>query len=320
MPSKKKKPGPTFGRNVAPFAPLALSLVMGALMPGTARNNVSEATVATETEAATCSGDIMDFRECHSKFPTGCSPSAGYDPYLNLLKNQLTPPPVTPPAKILTEADYKNLDAGTPSGLSGKNHAQFKDDLAKLGEGKTFGVIGYLYYAKASGAESSNCELDSKGDPEATDVDFHIGIGFNADDAKSVLADPTAKGPMMKHLEQTSVIVEMTPQYRFSFDNNIWTLKNVKSAVGHQVKVVGQLMADSEHNVPKDNCALGVNQTCWRGSVWELHPVMRFQVCGKDNCTADSPDADWVELDKLTSPAETKTTAGTGHKPAKPKP
>jgi hypothetical protein len=333
MPSRKTKSSskPTFGRNGAPFAPLALALVVGALLPG-GPTKPTEANVATETEAASCTGDITDFQECHSTFPTGCSPSAGYDAYLNLLKNQLTPPPAaSQKIAFLAEKDYQKLDQGLPSGLTAKNHRQFKDAMDKLGEGQLFGVVGYLYYYKASGAESSNCELDKKGDPEATNVDFHIGIGFDPDNAKKVLADPSAKGTLMKTLETSSVIVEMTPHYRATFENKIWTLDSLKKAVGHQVKVVGQLMADSEHNDAKDNCALPNHlPSCWRASIWELHPVVQLQVCKKEPCKADSTDG-WAELDEplssapATTPSEAKTSTtkksgSTGKKPAKPTP
>jgi hypothetical protein len=37
--------------------------------------------------------------------------------------------------------------------------------------------------------------------------------------------------------------------------------------------------------------------SCWRMSVWELHPVISFQVCKTDGCTQNSTD--WVELDQF---------------------
>ena len=65
----------------------------------------------------------------------------------------------------------------------------------------------------------------------------------------------------------------MTPQYRDSFAPE-WTIEAVKAVLGKQVKVIGELMADNEHNVTKDNCGLaGHGASCWRASIWELHPV-----------------------------------------------
>lgn len=277
-------------RTVAPFAPVALALLAShALLPSGAGRAAPEIHPTDPSVAAKCE-DVADFRECHTEYPNGCSPSAGYDAYLNLLKNQDTPPP--PPSnavRFLTSLqDFQALEAATPADLSRSNHSQFKDQLAKLGEGQVYGVIGYLYYAKQSGKESSNCEL---ADPEA--VDYHIGIGFDPNLA------PKGKltGAELKNLEQNSVIVEMTPHYRFNYHPN-WDIQTVQSAAGKKVRVIGQLMIDSEHNNATQNCGFKAanRATCWRATSWELHPVMQFQVCGSGECTATS--GDWVELDK----------------------
>jgi hypothetical protein len=279
-------------RTVAPFAPLAIALLATrALIPGTH-------TVAPEVSSAAAGApvkcdEVADFKQCHSEYPTGCSGSGGYDGYLNLLKNSDVPPTPTPAVvRYLTSLqDYQALETATPSELSAKNHLQYKDQLGNLGEGQIFGVVGYLYYAKASGKESSNCEL---GDPDA--VDYHIGIGF---DPRLVPAG-SAQGSQEKKLEQNSVIVEMTPHYRFNYHPD-WNLDLVKGAIGKQVRVVGQLLIDSEHNLPGQNCGLpnANTNTCWRASTWELHPVMQFQVCPSGNCTPTS--GDWVDLDKPAS-------------------
>jgi hypothetical protein len=293
-------------RTVAPLAPLAIALVMGALLPS-GHKNISESEMPTETEAAVCTDDIVSFQDCHSRFPNGCSAKAGYDPYLNLLKNQLTPPaPTSKPEQVFTTLKaFENLDKNTPPDLTRSNHEQFKDDLAKLGEGKRFEVVGFLYYAQVTGAESSNCLLDSKGDHEGTNVDFHIGIGFDPDLAQKVTPNSKPKGPLLKQLQQNSIIVEMTPHYRFSFEEGIWTIDNLQNALGKQVRVVGQLLIDSEHNLPGQNCALATTskerQSCWRASTWELHPVVEFQVCKTDSCGANSAVSDWAELDNQGS-------------------
>jgi len=96
----------------------------------------------------------------------------------------------------------------------------------------------------------------------------------------------------------------MTPHYRFQYGNNIWTLENLAKAQGRQVRVIGQLIIDNEHNQPSENCATAQTaaekQSCWRLSVWELHPVEHFQVCAKstNDCTADDA-TNWLELDHL---------------------
>lgn len=295
MPASRKSPGGTAVRHVAPFAPLAIALLMNrAVLPGSARD-LADAANANEVTAVQCD-DVVDFQDCHSRFPTGCSKAGRYDAYLNLLKNQLIPPSDATGAVpfFLHLQDVQALDHKMPATLGRNNHADFKDQLNQLGETQLHGVIGYLYYAQKTGAESSNCQLDST-DGEGSNVDYHIGIGFDSGVAES-LRD--GKAVPTNAATQTSMIVEMTPHYRFAFENNVWTLANVKAAIGKQVRVVGQLIVDSEHNIPSQNCALATTtkqlSTCWRGSVWELHPVVTFQVCESDTCTENS--AGWSEL------------------------
>jgi hypothetical protein len=207
---------------------------------------------------------------------------------LNYLKNQ-SPALNSTPVKFFTSAaDYKDLDNRTPTTLVKTNHETLKDDLAKMGEGQEYGVFGYLYYAKQEGAESSNCELTA---PD--DTDYHIGIGFD----KSVAAAAGTGKPGTADkaaMKETAVVVEMTPQYRANFAPE-WTIDALKKVIGKQVKVVGQLMADNEHNNPKDNCGFpGHGDACWRASIWELHPVTSFKYCTLAECTQDGPG--WADL------------------------
>ncbi len=301
MPPHRSRTANVLSRGVAPFAPLALALLMShAVLPSSGGGGLVETATPTDVQAVKCD-EVLDFQDCHSRFPTGCSQAAGYDAYLNLLKNQLpSPAPPSEPVNFLNEQRFANLDSNMPSGLTRNNHSTFKDALAAQGEGQTFGVVGYLYYAIKTGAESSNCQLPST-DPEGSNVDYHIGIGFDPQLAAQLGGPTKPTKTLMKTLQQNSVIVEMTPHYRFLFENGAWTLDNLQKAIGKQVKVVGQLIVDSEHNIPSQNCALATTptqrQTCWRASVWELHPVERFQVCRLGSCSLNS--ADWLELDQL---------------------
>ena len=320
MANTQSQTGRTFARHVAPFAPLALALAMNAVPPRAARP-ANAAPVSGGAIVAEKCDEVVDFQDCHSRFPTGCSPAAGYDAYLNSLKNEIEPPaPLSTPVKFLAQQDYAGLDADIPSGLTRSNHADFQNQLNEMGEGQTFGVIGFLYYFQPTGAESSNCDLSGPSDdPEKSNVDYHIGIGFDPSVAQGLRTDEnpaatpaaskrspgkTTKGSAASALEQASVIVEMTPHYRFQFEHNIWTVENLQKALGHQVRVIGQLLIDNEHNVPSQNCATAKTsaqkRSCWRASVWELHPVEHFQVCTKatNDCTQDDP-TNWVELDQL---------------------
>jgi hypothetical protein len=248
------------------------------------------------TAAAKCEEVLENATECHSGYPTGCSPTGKYDGYLNYLKNQ-HPALNSTPVKFLTSpADYKDLDSRTPKELAKTNHLDLKDDLTKMGEGQEYGVIGYLYYAKQEGAESSNCELTA---PD--DTDYHIGIGFDKSMAAAAATGKPAAADKTT-IKETAVVVEMTPQYRANCAPE-WTIDALKKVIGKQVKVVGQLMADNEHNEPKDNCAFPDHgDACWRASIWELHPVTSFKYCNlATECTQDGPG--WVDLGGDTSPA-----------------
>lgn len=286
-----------FGRHVAPFAPLALALAMSQMPAShaTGGSDLAEVDIPDTVTAVQCEDNIADFQACHENYPTGCSKAGRYDAYLNLLKNG-TPSAPTGGITFFQQADFDNLNTNTPEELGqGNNHADFKEELSKLGEGSQSGLIGYLYYAQSTGAESSNCQLTG-----ADNVDFHIGIGFDSSLGSLVRSTPKPDASLKKQLQQKSVIVEITPHYRARFHDTDWTLANLKPAMGHKVRVVGQLLVDSEHNKPSDNCALdgttAQKNHCWRYSIWELHPVTVFEYCDKedDSCTQDS--GGWVPL------------------------
>jgi len=244
---------------------------------------------ASKVEAETCE-DVSNAQDCHDNYPTGCTTSENpnYDAYLNFLKNQ-TPAPDPRPVSVLTGEDFKTLEEKVPKTLTKRNHAKHAEQLADLGEGNIFAVVGYLYYAQQTGPESCNCKLSG---PKNTD--FHIGIGFDRDLAGRLRGDETVD---KSELEQASYIVEMTPHYRAEFHPK-WTVTRLKKVVGEQVKVVGQLMIDNEHAVPSQDCGRpnADHDKCWTASVWEIHPVTQFYVCKSESpCTADSNQ--WERID-----------------------
>ena len=239
-------------------------------------------------------------KACHANYPAGCSKGSNpsYDAYLNFLKNQLPEPELSAQVvRVLRAQEFEALEGKTPDALSARNHADHAEALADLGEGNIYAVIGYLYYAKVSpdvGAktgETSNCQLIGE-----KNSDYHIGVGFDPD-----LAEKLRQGVKVgrKLLQQTSVIVEMTPHYRARY-HPIWNIQHVVRVVGRQVKVIGQLMLDNEHVIPAQNCGhTRANQrTCWRKSAWEIHPVIEFHVCAAETpCSADS--SDWRPLAQI---------------------
>ena len=301
MPKKKKKKGPSLGPIAAGLAPAALALLLSqaVLEPGP-----GEAPEVAGYGVVQCDA-VESMEDCHSRYPTGCTNSSTpYDPYLNLLKNQLMP---TPAASVdfLGAEDFQRLDLSWPGGLEKKNHEQFAQQLKDLGEGETFGIEGFLYDFKKTEKETSNCQIeDEQGDTEGTNVDYHIWVGFDEALAEVIRSGKKLTPSQKRKTRTGGYIVEMTPHYRATFAEDVWTLSNLRKARGRRVRVVGQLLADNEHNIPSQNCAIaktaGQKKLCWRASAWELHPVTQLLVCAKaDQSCGDSP-ADWVDLDQVS--------------------
>lgn len=300
MPKSNSGSKHIMARRVAPFAPVAIAALMSTALLSP-KGGAPGAAVPPGGPVAVACEEVQDFQDCHSRYPAGCTQGSGkpnYDAYLNVLKNQLIAPASANPVKFLTsKADYQQLDKAIPAQLASKNHLAFKDALIQAGETQPTGLIGYLFYVKAEGAESSNCQL-AQDPPGFEDVDYHIGIGFD----QNLAAQLVAKKKVPAHsLSSNAVIVEMTPHFRADFENGKWTVPELTNVLGRKVKVVGQLMVDNEHNLSSQNCAMaksaGDLASCWRVSVWELHPVISFQVCKTDACTQNSTD--WVELDQF---------------------
>jgi hypothetical protein len=289
----------TVSRRVAPFAPLAIAmLAQTALLRTGPSATVSEEHPADE--AAVCGEEIPSYEECHSEYPNGCSAAARYDAYVNLLKNQLVRP-TKRPLRFFTGDELGALEQrlqSLPEELTKTNHIDLMDDLSRLGEGHVVGMVGFLYYVKKGGKESSNCQLT-----DADDIDLHIGIGFDPQVAAKLASKKKLTSDERSEIHQSSVIVEVTPHWRAQF-NPAWTLAAFTPVVGRQVRVVGQLLADSEHYVAKDDCGFAdAGSTCWRASIWELHPVTRFEVCNDgDSCTETSRN--WVDLEDFGTAAE----------------
>ncbi|MBL8178648.1 MAG: hypothetical protein JNK48_28500 [Bryobacterales bacterium] len=280
------------GVKLAPFVPLALGLLMqNAVLPdGRARidKTVSKAPIV-ECE------DVESFVDCHNDYPTGCTdkPGGRYDPFLNLMKNQLLPAPADPAALpyLNSSADFAKLDRKLPEGLGKKNHGDFQKELAAMGEGQIIASVGFLYYLQEGTAETSNCKLTGE-----ENADFHLGIGYDAGLAEKLRSRKALSAEEKRELKRTSVIVEMTPHVRFA-NGTSWNKETLRKAVGRKVRVAGQLMFDNEHNIASQNCAMtGADQSkCWRATAWEMHPVTLFQVCADESCTEKT--GDWKEVE-----------------------
>lgn len=222
---------------------------------------------------AVCS-QVQDSDDCHSRYPAGCDAKGDYDAALAFLKD-LTNFSASIDG-VLDQAAFLDKEKNLPKDLGKANHQTLLTQLAALGEGHIFQTVGYLYEIKQEKGESCNCELDT---PDA--IDYHMYIGYDPARAKQLATGPPAK----LSDEAQSVIVEMTPQVRERFHPE-WQFDTIKKFTGQQVRITGQLLADNEHYVHGQDCALGQTSTCFRATIWELHPVTAFEVCTSGDCTA----------------------------------
>jgi hypothetical protein len=300
---------PPAKKGTAARAMAAAPLVLAGLAQVGVIGHGGAAPSLTGTLAVKCGTGITDYQTCHDRYPTGCSAGGAYDGYLNSLKNELIEP-TTEPQLAFDVPALIQLEGKLPAELGPTNHEALKDAIGALGEGEVSSLKGYLYYAKNGGGESSNCGLQG-----AENIDFHIGIGPDA------AAASRAKKPGLTVEERhAAVIVEMTPHWRAENQPG-WTLAQLTKAVGRQVYVVGQLLADNEHHDAKDDCAYSVppKAGCWRPTVWELHPVTRFLVCDGD-CSGDPSatptPAGWTPLEKFNPPKD--GTAAAASQPPPP--
>lgn len=166
----------------------------------------------------------------------------------------------------------KKINFGNPRGehpLSSKAGATTKrKPLQDLGEGQLRSLEAFISIARQEGPESVNCGSQfPKGKQFDTFHDIHISL---VPDEISTHSD-----------ECNSVVAEMVPHHR----PESWTLENVlKVATAHaRVRATGQLFFDSSHTECVDGVRVGSDPS--RFSVWEIHPIYKFEVCDADDCS-----------------------------------
>jgi hypothetical protein len=287
-------------QSALPVGVLIAGLLIGA-PAGASPDRAHELAGQAASQTATQCTNVTTSAECHSGNPTGCSNAQHprYDAYLNFLKNQ-QPSRDLSSERQLAEGDFAQLEDAIPAGLSTRDHANFADTLAGLGEGNIQAVVGYLYFVEDTAVtshhrgETCNCQLRA-----SRSFDFHLGIGFDPALAQQIRQNPPTHDPRNPgEPEQTSIVAEMTPHTRAAK----WTVARLNRQRGKAVKVIGQLVLDNVHLSPSADCGfLGdPATTCWRASAWEIHPITQFFVCKSGvTCTASSPDSDWVRLEDL---------------------
>jgi hypothetical protein len=143
-----------------------------------------------------------------------------------------------------------------------------------LGEGRQVQLQGFILRARQEGAESVNC--GKKVPNQDAFHDIHI----------SIVPSPGAA-------ECSGVVVEMTPHHRPA----AWTPENVEAVASKHlpVRVTGQLMFDSSHSPCSEGAPVKGDPS--RASLWEVHPIYKFEVCPSGTCT----EGGWQTLEDFVS-------------------
>ena len=144
--------------------------------------------------------------------------------------------------------------------------------LKKLGEGSLVTLRAFVLIARQEGGESVNCGKNVPDQPLFHDI--HISLVSTADETD----------------ECSGVVAEMSPHHR----PDSWTHANVEKVAREKlpVRVTGQLYFDSSHFPCSGGQGAGQGNPK-RVSLWEVHPIYKFEVC-----TAGCDGAGtWLPLD-----------------------
>ena len=291
MPNTAPRTRHTFARHVAPFAPVALALLMQNATPE------KTATTATPPAAVEETGGSSFAQTCTTPhFPPNSAPttidatsctlsgSGGAETFQNDAKNNFC---ATGPAQPITIPQMVNLMSQVeqnPSIPFGSTHghpltnkpgpATDRKPLQALGEGTEVILQGYVLIARPEGAESVNCGKNVANIP--TNHDIHISIVDSATQTD----------------ECSGVVAEMIPHHRPA----AWTAQNVMAVANKKlpVRVTGQLMFDSSHTPCQNGSAVSGDPK--RVSLWEVHPIYEFDVCPQGTCANGNG---WVTLEEF---------------------
>jgi hypothetical protein len=217
------------------------------------------APLATPALTEPCPEGIDDIDHC--TMPGGCGELG--DDLLNRAKNRTDMPPATAQVQVMSTAEMKALPQPKTwdTGMS-------REKVRQAGEGKLVSLTGYLQVAKHEGAESCNCDLTRR-----ADTDVHMVMVSDLEDE-----------------ETDSVTAEITPRFRESANHLPgWLWVNVKNNLeGEYIRVTGRLMLDTKH-IPQLHRLQGerANKGLARATNWEVHPIMRIEVCRKSTTACD---------------------------------
>jgi hypothetical protein len=176
--------------------------------------------------------------------------------------------------------DNKNIPFGNKDKhplTSDPGPAEDRAPLVKLREGNEVVLTGYVAMSRFESPETVN---SGKAVPNKDAYhDIHT----------SIVAKPG-------NAQCTGVVVEMIPHHRPTSWNP--EVVNAVKTAKLKVRITGQLMFDSSHSPCIDGQPVktGPNsQDPARVSLWEIHPIYKFEVCQVGDCASGSG---WVPLEQ----------------------
>jgi hypothetical protein len=194
-------------------------------------------------------------------------------------------PSITVAKMVAMQAD---VESNTAINFGKSGPTTDRTPLKAMGEGQQRVLQGYVFIARQEGKEAVNCGPTFPDKTETMDHDIHISI---VGDISQVHGN-----------ECESVVAEMSPHHR----PDSWNPANLQ-AVAFQhlpVRITGQLFFDSSHSP----CVDGKSQAGdpHRASLWELHPIYKFEVCPTSDCSGggwQTLDA-WIQKSPAKNPAK----------------
>jgi len=215
--------------------------------------------------------------------------NGGKEAAQNSVKNNFCPPSETPADITIAAFQQLQKDVENNSSINFGSSGPTTDrsPLKTLGEGKLVTLKAFILKARQEGGESVNCKGHLLNETDKTDFYHDIHISFVDDANKPQTGDAKA---ISDKKECTGIVAEMSPHHRP--DN--WTADNVNKVVAAKalVRITGQQFFDSSHVPCSNGAPLGSNPK--RISLWEIHPIYKFEVCTGDCAGAGQ----WVSLDE----------------------
>jgi hypothetical protein len=293
MAARTRRSSTTFSRNIAPFAPLALAMAVGAGMTGPSQAPEQGATPPAAVEmqggfsqACTSPQFPIDTATAMDKSSCTVAGNGGDEANQNMAKNNFcgvgsSNDPATPITTTMKEMIDLQAKAQAIPGINFGNPfkhpltskpgpVQDRQPLQQIGEGSLVQLIGYVKKARQEGAENVNCKGQVPNSDEYHDI--HISIVLSPADE-----------------ECAGLVAEMTPHHR----PPEWTADhaNAVATAGLLVRITGQRMFDSSHTPCISGSGVGTDPK--RLTLWEVHPIYKFEVCPQGNCESGG----WLPLE-----------------------